>query len=169
MIEMMSSLRTRTHDTWATPCAREGRQRCARRWGWRSAVVVHGDFERLTKLPHPDIGKAPDSFGEDAESDTLDRVHVDHAVPWYRVVAWLEDNLTGQAADGRRARSDDRPSKPRDGGIARQHDYRPSANVGKLTPPDVTPSGRRAHDAADAARNDARSPHSSSSSRGWLS
>jgi hypothetical protein len=90
-------------------------------------------------------------------------------VPWYRVVAWFKDNLTGQATDGRSARSDDRPSKARNGGIARQHDHRPSANVGKLTPPDVAPGGQRAHDAAAAARNDARSPHSSSSSRGWLS
>ena len=106
-----------------------------------SAVAVNGDFERLAKLPHPDVGKAPDTFGEYAEGDTLDRVQVDHAVPWHRVVAWFKDNLTGQATDGRSARSDDRPSEARNGGIARQHDHRPSANVGKLTPPDVAPSG----------------------------
>jgi hypothetical protein len=106
-----------------------------------SAVAVEGDFERLAKLPHPDIGQAPDMFGENAESDALDGVQVGHAVPWDRVVARLEDDLTRQATDGRGARSDDRPPKARYGGVARQHDHRPSADVGKLTPPDLAPSG----------------------------
>ena len=144
--------------------------------GWQTTVklqcsggAVNGDFERLAKLPHPDVGKAPDPFGEYPEGDALDRVQVGHAVPWHRVVAWFEDNLTSQATDGRGARSDDRPPKARNGGVARQHDHWPPADVGKLTPPDVATSGQRAHDAAAAARNDARSPHSSSSSSGWSS
>ena len=133
-----------------------------------SAVAVNGDFERLTQLAHPDVGQAPDPFGEHAEGDTFDRVQVGHAVLWHRVVAWLEDNLTVHATDGRGARSDDRPPKARNGGVARSHDHRPSANVGKLAPPDLTSSWQRAHGSAAAARNDARSPHSSPSSRGWL-
>jgi hypothetical protein len=84
-----------------------------------SAVAVNGDFERLAKLPHPDVGEAPDPFGEHADGDALDGVQVCRAVPWHRVVAWFEDNLTGQAADRRGTRSDDCPPKARNGGVAR--------------------------------------------------
>ena len=134
-----------------------------------SAIAVNSDFERLAKLAHPEVRKAPDPLGEHAEGDALDRVQVDHAVPWHRVAAWFENDLTWQATDGRGAGSDDRPSQARNCGVARQHNHWPSPNLGKLAPPDVAPSGQRAHDAAAAARNDARSPHSSSSPSGWSS
>ena len=84
-----------------------------------SAGAVNGDFERLAKLPHPDVGKAADPFSEHAKGDAFDRVQVGHAVPWHRIVTWFEDNFTRQAADGRGARSDDRPPKARNGGVAR--------------------------------------------------
>ncbi len=135
----------------------------------RSAIAVNGNFEGLTELPHPDVAEATDPFREGAEANALDRVQVSHAVPWHGVVAGFEDNLTGQATDGRGARSDDCPPKARNGGVAGQHDDRPSTNVGKLTPPYVSPSRQRTQDAAAETLNDARSPHSSFSSSGWSS
>ena len=83
-----------------------------------SAAAVNRDFERPAKLPHPDVGNPPEPFSEHAEGDALDRIQVDDAVPWDGILAWFEHNLTGQATDGRGARSDDRPPEARNGGVA---------------------------------------------------
>ena len=62
-------------------------------------------------------------------------------------------------------------SQARNRRITREHDDRSPADVGQLAPPHLSPCGKRAraHDAAAASRNDARSPQASGSSSGCSS
>ncbi len=77
--------------------------------GPSSAVAADRYIERATKLSHPGVGKAPDTFREYPEGNAFDRVQVDYARPRHGVVAWFENNLTSQATDVRGARCDEGP------------------------------------------------------------
>ena len=79
----------------------ERRSRGSTKVGAQPAVAVHGDFERLAELAHPEVCKAPDPLGAQAEGDALDRVHADHAAPWHRIVAWFEGKRRMVVVHGR--------------------------------------------------------------------
>jgi hypothetical protein len=82
-----------------------------------STRTVHGDFESDADLPHPLITEPSETLDKDGDRDTLDRVEIDPGSAWDRIVAGFEQNLTGQSADCRRARSDQGAPKSRDGGV----------------------------------------------------
>lgn len=120
-------------------------------------------------LANPDIGQPPHPLDENRHRYALDRVQIDRTRIRDRIRTRLQDHLTGQPANVRRARGDERAPQPWDGGIAREDDDRPPANIGDLGPPELTPTRQRVHDAPAARRHEARSPHSSGSSGGCAS
>lgn len=119
--------------------------------------------------PHADVSQSAKAVHKHRDRHTFDRVQIDRRAPWHRVIARLENDLAGKTSDRRRAGSDQYTSKPRYRGVAGQDDDRPPTDLGELAPPHFSSHRQRAHDAAAARRNDARSPHSSGSSIGCCS
>jgi hypothetical protein len=132
-----------------------------RKRGCGSALAVHCDGERAADLLHAIVSEAAEALYEDTGRNALDGVEVHRARARDRVGARFQQDLGGELADRRRARSDQRTSKPRDRGVTREHDYGPPANVGQLAPPHLAPRWEVGHEAPAASRNAARSPHSS--------
>lgn len=133
------------------------------------AAAIDRYLERGTDLAHAPIGQAAEPLDQDSYSHALDGVQVDGATPGYRVLVGLQHDLAGQTTDRGRTRSDQCPSQAWDRGVARKNYHGTPADVGQLAPPHLTPQREVAHEAAAASRNDARSPHSSVSSRGCSS
>lgn len=131
--------------------------------------TVHGDRQRSTDIPHSLVAQAAESINEHSDGHTLDRVEVDGAPPRDWITARLEQYLTRQASDGRGARGDKGSPEAWNGSVAAQHQYRPTADLRQLAPPQFAPVRLILHNAAAAERNDARSPHSSGSSSGCSS
>ena len=131
----------------------------------RMSVAVDSDLERIAHLAHLAVSQASESFDENSDRHALDRVEIGNARSRYGILAGLEGDFTGELADRRCARSNERSAKARDRRVSRQHDDRATTDLGKLAPPHLAPL-RRTHDAAAASRNDARLPHSSSVSSG---
>ena len=131
-----------------------------------SASAVDGDLESTADLAHAGIGQPSESRDEHGDPDALDGVEVDCCSARDRVVAGLEDDFAGKRSNRCRARCDKCSSKSRDRRVARQDDDGAPADLGKLAPPQLSPRRQRAHEAAAACRNEARSPHSSGSSSG---
>lgn len=120
-------------------------------------------------LAHAIVAESAEAMDEPPHRDALDRIEVDRRSLRYRVIAGFEDHLARQAADRRRARSNQGPPQSRNRGVARQHDDRTATSVRNLTPPHLASRRQCAHEAPAALRKDARSPHSSCSSIGWES
>lgn len=136
---------------------------------WESALAVHGDRQSGADLLHAKVAQASESLDEHRNRDALDRVKIDCRSTRHGIAAGLEHDLARQPSDRRRARPNERPPKPRNGCISGQDDDRSLVDARELAPPHLATFGRRGHDAAAASRNEARSPHSSGSSRGWAS
>ena len=81
-------------------------------------------------LANPDVGQPPHPLDENRHRYALDRVQIDRTRIRDRIRTRLQDHLTGQPANVRRARGDERAPQPWDGGIAREDDDRPPANIG---------------------------------------
>ena len=94
------------------------------------AAAGHGDFEGAADLIHPLVAETAEPFDERSERHALDRVEVDDRFPWDRIRGRLEQHLTRQSTDRRRARPDESPSQPRNRCVSRQHDDRPAPDVG---------------------------------------
>ncbi len=134
-----------------------------------SRLAVDGDLQCGTDLPHACIAQSADAFDEYGEGHAFNRVEIHGAEATDGIVPWLENDFTRQTSDRGRTWCDEGSSKPRYGGIAREHDDGPPPDVGRFAPPQLA-SQRCGHQvAAAAARNDARSPHSSGSSSGCVS
>ena len=130
------------------------------------SAAVDRDLERRADLAHPTIAQRPDPIHQHCDGDALDGVQVRRTTTRNRVIARLEDHLAGEPPDRGRAGGDERPTKPGDGGVAREDDDRSAPDLGQLAPPGFSPP-RDVHDDAAASRNEARSPHSSRPSMGW--
>ena len=126
--------------------------------------AVNRNLKRGADLAHAFHAEDPYPFDEHGDRNALDRIQIDRASSRNRIVAGFEDDLTRQTSNRRCARSNQGPSQSRDCDVTRQHHDRSASNFGKLAPPDLPSPG--GHVAAAAERNDARSPHSSGSSRG---
>jgi hypothetical protein len=135
----------------------------------QSAFAGDGDLEGFADLQHPLVAEAAETLDQRRQRDALERIEIDDRCAWHGIVARLQQHLAWNAADRRRARSDQRASKARNRRVSREHDYRTSTDLRELTPPDFSPSRKRAHEEPAAARNDARSPHSSPASTGTRS
>ena len=133
------------------------------------SVTVDRNRECIADRTHAFVTQPSEPADEDADGHALDRVEVDGAVLWHRVVVGLEHDLARQAPDRGRTGGDERPTESRDGGVAGQHDDRTSADLRQLAPPELATAWLVDHDEDAAGRNDARSPHSSASSIGWTS
>ena len=134
-----------------------------------TAVATNGDFERSADLPHPVVAQPTETLHERPDRHGLDRVEVHDGGAWYRVLARLERNLGREPPDRRRTRPDQCAAQAGNRNVPRQHYDRPATGLRELTPPELTSARKRVHDAPAAARNEARSPHSSRSSRGCVS
>jgi hypothetical protein len=131
--------------------------------------AVDRDGERPADLLHALVTQATQPIDEHTDGNALDRVEVDRAHLGYRIGARFEQHLARQLADGRRARRDKGAPETRDRDVSAQHHDRSTADVWQLAPPHLTSTRLVAHEADAAARNDARSPHSSASSSGCTS
>ena len=107
-----------------------------------------------------------EALDERRQRDALDRIEVHDRRARHGIVAWLQQHLAWDAADRCRAGSDQRAAETWDRRVSRQHDDRAAPDLGELTPPDFSPRRKRVHDEPAAARNEARSPHSSPASSG---
>lgn len=134
-----------------------------------SASTVDGDFERFADLVHAVVAESAQALDQRSNRDALDRVEIDDRNEWDRVVWRLEEDLGRNVADRGRARPDQGTPQARDRGVSREHDHRPAPDLRELAPPDITSRRKGRHDAPAAARNEARSPHSSASSSGCSS
>lgn len=131
--------------------------------------AVDRNLECLTDLSHPHTAQRADPFDQHRSRHRLDRVQVGGTPATDRVFAGVENDLTRQTSDRRRTRCNERSTQPRDGYVTRQdHDW-PSTDFRKFAPPELTSGRQRAHVADAAFRNEARSPQSSSTSRGSAS
>jgi hypothetical protein len=134
-----------------------------------SVRAVDRDGEGSADLSHASVGQPSEALDEDRNGDTLDRVQVDRAASGYRILARLETDFADEAADRGRAWRDKCTPVSRDHRIAGEDDDRAAADPSHLTPPDLGARWQRVHDRPAASRNDAKSPHSSGSSRGCSS
>lgn len=134
-----------------------------------SSRTVDSDFKGFADLAHTGVCQPAQTFDEYRDRDTLKRVQVDCRPPRDRIVAEFEDDLAGKASNRRRARCDECPTQPWDRRVAREHDDRAPTDLNQFAPPHLPTDRKRAHEAAAACRNDARSPHSSGSSAGCSS
>lgn len=134
-----------------------------------STGAVHGNRKGGADVAHAVIGQPAKPGDEDRDRDTLDGVQVDRGTPRNRIFARVEDNLTGQSSDRGGAWRDEHAPKPWDCRVTGEDDDWSAPNFSYLAPPHLTSHGKRAHEAAAARRNDARSPHSSGSSAGCSS
>jgi hypothetical protein len=89
--------------------------------GRRLCRTVNGNLEGRADLPHSLVTKSAKSFDKDCNRNTLDRVKIDRASSRNWIVGGFEHNFTCQAADSRRAWSDERSPEPRDCDIPRKH------------------------------------------------
>ena len=135
--------------------------------GSRSAV--DSDLKGSADFAHAGIGETTKSLDKNTHGNAFNRVEIDRRRPRDGIVASLQEHLAGQAPNRRGAGRNDRAFQSWDRCITGQDDYRTATNVREFTPPDLTAGGNRAHDAAAASRNDARSPHSSTSLSGCVS
>lgn len=135
----------------------------------RSACTVDGDGERGAGLAQTQIGNASQPLDEDGGGHRLDRVEIDGASARDRLEPRFEDNFTGQTSDSGGARGDKCTTKAGYRRVTRQDENRSATDLGHLAPPELTPLGERTQEAAAAARNEARSPHSSGSWSGCSS
>lgn len=134
-----------------------------------SARTVDRNADRGTNLSHAVAAQRSKAIDEHTGRHALDRVQVDGATAGDRVLARFEDDLARYPADRGRAGSHEGPSEPRDRHVPGEHEYRSAPDVGKLTPPKLPSPGRACHERPAASRNEARSPHSSGPSIGWVS
>ena len=86
---------------------------------------------------------------------------MDGAKPGNRIHSWLQDDLAGQSADNRGARSNDGPTESGNRRVPGQHDDGPATNLRQFTPPHIAPIRKLRHEALAALRQESRSPHSS--------
>ncbi len=128
--------------------------------------AVDGDGEGAADLPHPFVAEPSEPVDEHAERHALHRVEVDRAHLRDGIHLRFEDHFTRKVADRRRARSDEGSTESGDRDVAAEHDDGSATDVGQLAPPELAPARLVAHDEPAAVRNEARSPHSSGSSRG---
>ncbi len=136
------------------------------------SILVHSpavgsDAECRADLAHPRAAQRSKALNEHADRDRLHGVKIDRAPAPDRVIAGFENDLARQAPNRGRAWRHQRPAQTRDRGIAGEHDYWPSTNLGRFTPPQLASSRDVRHVTAAALRNESRSPHSSASSIGW--
>ncbi len=134
-----------------------------------SAFAVDGDLERVADLMHPVAAQTAQAFDERPDRNALDRIEIDDRDERNRVIRRLEENLGWDPADRSRAWADERTPETRDCGVSRKHNHRPAPDLRKLAPPDIASRRKRRHEEPAAARNEARSPHSSASSSGCAS
>jgi hypothetical protein len=83
-----------------------------------SGLAVDRDGQRRTDLAHPGVGESAESFDEHRERHTLDRIEVHRRTLWDGIVTGLENDLAGQRADRRGARSDERATQAWYRGVA---------------------------------------------------
>jgi hypothetical protein len=133
------------------------------------AAAGDGDFKRSADLTHPVVAESAEAFNERSQRHTLYRVEVHGRPPRDRVIAWLEEDLARDPANSGRARPDQSAAQPWNRSVSGQHDDRPTSDLGELTPPHLASDRKCGHDAPAAARNEAKSPHSSAASSGDLS
>jgi hypothetical protein len=81
-------------------------------------VAFNGHVERCAYLSHAIVAEPSQSLHEDRDGHALDGVEVDRGSAGDWIIGGLQDDLAGQAADGGRARCDERASQSRDGRIA---------------------------------------------------
>jgi hypothetical protein len=134
-----------------------------------SGLAVDRDLERLADLTHAVVAESAEALDQRPDRDALDRIEIDDRDERDRVVRRLEEDLGGDPTYRGRARPDQRPPQTRDRRVSREYDHRPAPDLWKLAPPDIASRGKRGHDAPAAARNEARSPHSSAWSSGCAS
>jgi hypothetical protein len=135
----------------------------------KSRHAGHGDLKGCADLSHPVVAEPAEAFDQNCDRNALDGIEVDGRGQGDRVITRLEYDLARDPADGGSARSDQRAAESRNRGVARKNDDRPTPSLAELAPPHLAPCGQSGHDAPAAARNDARSPHSSTSSSGCAS
>lgn len=134
-----------------------------------SALAVDGDVERFADLTHTLIAESAQALDQRSDRNALDRIEVDDRDDWDRVVRRFEEDLGRDVADRGCARPDQGAPQPRNRRVSGEYDHRPAPDLWKFAPPDITSRWKRSHDAPAAARNEARSPHSSTSSSGCAS
>ena len=118
---------------------------------------------------HTLAAKSAEALDERPDRNALDGVEVDDRDERDRVVRGFEEDLGWDVADRGCAWPDKGAPQTWDRSISGEYDHRPAPDPWKLAPPQVTSRRKRSHDAPAAARNDARSPHSSASSSGCAS
>ena len=112
------------------------------------------------------VAETAEALRERADGHTLDRVQIHGRHQRYRIETWLEHDFAREITDRGRTRCDHRPTKSGDRDITRQDDDRTRRQLRQITPPDFSAAGKIGHEEAAASRNDAKSPHASSSSSG---
>lgn len=135
--------------------------------GWLRSSAVHRHFERRTYRSHALVAQSADPFDQHTEGHALDRVEIDCGAMPDWIIARFEDDLACQSANRGRTWGDQGASEALDCDVSRENDDWTSSDLGWLAPPQFASRREGCHVAAAPARNDARSPHSSGSSRGW--
>ena len=127
------------------------------------------DGERGADLAHSSISEASDSVAEYVDRHTFHRIEVHRRAARDRIRLRIQHDLARQPTDRCGAWPDERPPQSGYRGVTRKNDDGSSTNVGKFTPPCLTPLGKCAHEVPVTRRQDARSPHSSTSWSGCSS
>jgi len=87
-----------------------------------STGAVDCDFESRADGAYPRVGEPAKPSHQRPDRDTFDCVQIHRRAARDRVGTRFENNLAGQPPDGRGARCDECPFKPRNRRIAREHD-----------------------------------------------
>ena len=134
-----------------------------------SASAVDCDFKRLADRTHALVAESTEALDQRSDGNALNRIEIDDRDERDRVFRGLEEDLGRDAADRGCARPDQGAPQTRDRRVSGEYDYRPAPDLWKLAPPEIASRRKRSQDAPAAARNEARSPHSSASSSGCAS
>ncbi len=104
----------------------------------RSGAAIDGHGERSADLAHLFVAEATEALNQHSDRNALNRVQVHRTAPSDRVLSGVEDNFARQSADGCGARGDKRATQARNRDITRQHDDRPTSDLRRFAPPQLT-------------------------------
>lgn len=134
-----------------------------------SALAGNRDRERVADLTHPVVADSAQALDERRDRHALGAIEVDHRQARDRVLGRLEEYLARDPADRGRARPDQCAPQTRNRRVPGEDDDRPADELGTTHHQTLPRAGQCPHDAPAAARNEARSPHSSFWSSGYAS
>ena len=106
----------RTEEYFADPAAHGRLTRPD--WYQPGSPAIDGYLQCSADLFHPDVSKAPNSFDEDGDRDTFDRIQIHRRTSWNGILTRVEHHLAGQSTDRRSAGSHEGAAQSRDCGVS---------------------------------------------------